>query len=249
MLYNGHMEVIVSLQNAQVKKWTALKQKKYRDETGLFLIENEHLVLEALKAGVIEEIIMCEGVEERFEGIKTNYVSANVMKKISNNTSLPKYIAICHKLDKSINEANRVVILDGVQDPGNLGTIIRTCVAFNYDALYISNDTCDIYNAKAIQATQGALFTLPIYRGDIKDFIYSLKKDGFNIIATSLDDSKPLKDTKEKDKMAFIFGNEGNGINKEILDLSDDIVRIEISNFESLNVAIACGIMLYQFRK
>ena len=243
------MDTIVSLQNSQVKKWASLHQKKYRDEHGLFLVENEHLIEEALKSNVVKEIIIKENEEDKYSFSKTTYVSEEVMKKICNSTSVAKYVAVCEKVQLDVNNPKRVVLLDNVQDPGNLGTIIRTCVAFGYDALYLSKDACDAYNDKCLQATQGAIFYLPIYRGELKDFINNIKKDGFEVIGTSLRDSICLKELEEKEKMAFVFGSEGNGISDNVLDLCDKKVIIEMNDFESLNVAVASGIVLYKFSK
>lgn len=243
------MEKIVSLQNSKVKKWTSLHEKKYRDKEGLFLVENEHMIEEALKNNAVKEIILREDIIDKYNFDNTVYVSKEVMKKICNSNSIADSIAVCFKSDKDINELNRVILLDGVQDPGNLGTIIRSAVSFGFDAMYISNDTCDIYNDKCLQATQGAIFKLPVLRGNLVDYIEALKEEGFNIVGTSLKESNTLSSLNEKEKMAFVFGNEGNGVSEIVLDKCDENIFIEIGDFESLNVAVATGIVLYKFRK
>ena len=240
------MEKITSLTNSKIKKWVSLHQKKYRDETGLFLVEGEHLIEEALKANCVDTIITDTTSPFDFENVVE--VTPQIMKKLSTHTSDEHYIAVCHKLAKDVKKARRVVLLDEVQDPGNVGTIIRSAVSFGYDAIYLSENSCDIYNDKTIRSTQGALFDIPIITGNLKDIITSLKKDGFTIYSLALRDATPFSKVKEKDKMAFIFGNEGNGIHEDIIDLSDEVVKIEMQKFESLNVAIAAGIVLYKFQ-
>ena len=243
------MSRIESLQNANVKKWASLSQKKYRDAYNLFLVENEHLIKEAIEANILEELVIIEEEVDKYDFNNITIVTDNIMKKISSSTSTAKAIGVCHKVNLDINNPRRVVILDDIQDPGNLGTIIRTATAFGYDAIYLSLESCDQYNSKVIQSSQGALFKMPIYRSNLKDIITSLKKDGFYIVGTSLQESHLLEKVEAKDKMAFVFGNEGNGIKKEILDMCDENVFIEINNFESLNVAVASGIVLYKFSK
>ncbi len=241
------MEKIVSLTNSKVKKWVSLQKKKNRDILNLFLIEGEHLIEEALKANCVDCIITDTTCPFDFKEVYE--VTPQIMKKISTHTSEVHFIAVCHKLDQGITNVKRVVLLDGIQDPGNLGTIIRSAVSFGFDAVYASKDTCDLYNEKVIRSTQGALFSIPVIYASIVDIMKELKKDGFVTYSFALQNASTFKDIQEKEKMAFIFGNEGNGIRKEVLDVSDEIIKIEMNHFESLNVAVACGIVLYQFQK
>ena len=241
------MEEINSLQNARIKKWALLHKKKYRDESGLFLIEGEHLIEEALKAGCVETILFDETCPFAFDN--TVKVTAAIMKKLSANVSDVHLIAVCHQKTKTAEKPKRAVLLDGVQDPGNLGTIIRTAVSFGFDEVILSPDCADLYNEKTVRATQGALFHIPCARGDLSEAIAGLKQQGFAVYATALDSSVPLQQLEETEKMAFVFGNEGQGVTEKIQKESDSRVRIEMEGFESLNVAVAAGIVMYRFRR
>ncbi len=240
------MESITSLQNSKVKKWTALHKKKERDNTGLFLIEGEHLIQEALKENIVETIITDEQCPFDFENIVQ--VSPQIMRKISDNVSAVHLIAVCHKLEKQPDMVSRALLLDGVQDPGNLGTLIRTAVSFSFDVVYVSEDTCDLYNDKAIRSTQGALFHMPVIRANLVDVVKQLQKDGFTIVATSLEESETMSEIPKSEHMGFIFGNEGQGVSKVLQHEANHRLRIEMHGFESLNVAVAGGIVMYQYR-
>lgn len=241
------MEQITSLQNSRVKKWCALHKKKERDNTGLFLIEGEHLAQEAMAAGCIQEVITDE--ERKLPFPKVFYVTPAIMKKISENVSEVHLIAVCRKPDLLPAKLNRVILLDGVQDPGNLGTLIRTAISFSFDAVYCSEDTCDLYNDKAVRSTQGALFHIPVIRCNLNDLVKNLQKDGFKVIATSLEKSHTIDEIPTEEKMAFIFGNEGQGVHKNLQACADDRLRIDMHGFESLNVAVAGGIVMYSYRQ
>ncbi|NLH62735.1 MAG: RNA methyltransferase [Erysipelotrichaceae bacterium] len=240
------MEKIVSLQNAKVKKWTSLHHKKDRDQSHLFLAEGEHLIGEALAAACVEEIItdtVCP-----YESVPVYEVTPAIMKKISENVSPVHLIAVCKQKEAATDELKRVILLDDVQDPGNLGTLVRTAVSFSFDAVYCSLDTCDLYNEKAVRSTQGALFHIPVIRADLNDIILQLQNDDFTVIATSLEKSHTMAEIPTVNKMAFIFGNEGQGVHKQIQTMADDRLRIDMHGFESLNVAVAGGIVMHNYR-
>lgn len=239
------MERIKSLQNAKVKNLVKLHQKKYRDETGLFLVEGEHLVTEAKKAGVLQYIITDEEDKADADGL---FVTPEIMKKISTNVSAVHVIGVCGKCKIAVKEPKRIVLLDDVQDPGNLGTLIRTAVSFSFDAIYCSKHTADVYNEKVIRSTQGALFYIPVIYSDLTQTIALLKKDGFTVIGTSLHEADGMRSFKAREKMAFVLGNEGQGVSEEILSQCDAKLFIEMHGFESLNVAVAGGIVMYTFQ-
>lgn len=238
--------VIESLTNEKVKKWVKLHQKKYRDEYGLFLIEEEHLIEEALKAEAVLTIIMIEGINNIFNFDNVVFVSGNVMRKISNNVSEVNYIAVCKKLEERMCKTDRVLVLDKVQDPGNLGTLIRSALSFGFDQILLSEDCVDIYNEKVIRATQGAIFHINFKMGDLVEELGKLSD--YNILAFSLDNSNYLSELKVKDKLCIVLGNEGQGISKEVFECCNQKVKIEMKNFESLNVAVAGSIAMYNFR-
>jgi TrmH family RNA methyltransferase len=246
-MYNTHMEKIESAQNARIKRWTSLHEKKERDASGCFLVEGEHLIQEALGEGAVDTIITDLEVCP-FQHDHLIQVTEPIMKKLSANVSGAHLIAVCHKQLQQPEHLSRLLILDGVQDPGNLGTLVRTAVSFSFDAVYCSNDCADLYNEKTIRSTQGALFHIPVIRTDLKDLIVSLKAQQVKVICTALDGSRPMTVIPPSEKMALILGNEGQGVSKDLQLLSDTCMRIEMEGFESLNVAVAGGIVMYHYQ-
>lgn len=242
------MEMITSMQNARIKRWAGYHNKKERDRDGRFLIEGEHLIEEALKEGIVETIVT-DQENSSFSCKDMVQVTESIMKKLSSNVSNVHYIAVCRKLDKKPKNNRRILILDGVQDPGNLGTLIRTAVSFSFDAIYISKDACDLYNEKVIRSTQGALFHIPVIRTEMKGLVEELQGDGVLCVATSLEKSKTMSEIPAVSKMAFVLGNEGQGVEKAIQAMCDERLRIEMNGFESLNVAVAGGIVMYAYRQ
>ena len=240
------MEKIVSLQNAKVKTWSSLHQKKYRDRFGLFLVEGEHLIGEAMQAGVLEALIFDEPCA--FDCPQMYEVTPQIMNRLSANVSDVHMIGVCRILQNAPQNMKRVVLLDGIQDPGNLGTIVRTARSFSFDAVYCSPQCADLYNEKAVRSTQGALFHIPVIRCELTPLLRELQKDGFTAVGTSLQESFPLKKLPEHEKMAFVFGSEGQGVSAGVLNQCDVNVRIEMDGFESLNVAVAAGIIMYEFQ-
>ena len=239
--------IYTSTSNEKIKALSRLNEKKYRDQEDLFLIEGEHVVLEAYKKGLIKELIVDENEGFKLD-VPTIHVTSKVIKYLSNLTTPPKIMAVCKKINSN-TIGRKILILDDIQDPGNLGAIIRSAVAFNVDTIVLSVNSVDLYNSKVIRSTQGLLFYLNYIRCDIIDFINKIKHDNYTIYGTKVDGGKILKnvDTK-KEKFAIIMGNEGNGLNKNIYPLCDDFIYIEMNNVcESLNVAVATSIILYEF--
>lgn len=243
--------VITSLENKKVKDFVKLQKKKYRDSTRTFMVEGEHLVIEALKANVLKEVIMLDG-KSTSVSVPCTYVTYEVMKKISNMDSVPDIIGVCTKSDKNDIVGNKILLLDDIQDPGNLGTIIRSAVAFNVSTIILSSLTVDLYNSKVLRATQGMLFHINIIRMDSMDAINLLKSKGYMIYGTSVDNGVDVRSlTKnEKEKVCLIMGNEGNGVSTDILKTSDKNLYIKMNEeVESLNVGVACSILLYELER
>lgn len=240
--------MITSLQNEKIRNILKLKQKKYRDESGLFLVEGYHLVEEARKYQCIQMIITT--LEETFEE-ETLYVSQNVMNKLAFTKTPQPMMALCRKqTHQSFNRnAKRYLLLDNVQDPGNVGTIIRTALALGYDQLIMSKDCVDLYNDKVIRSTQGALFQMPICIMDLKEAISLLKEAHVSIYGTSLYHAQSIECYQSQEKMAFVMGNEGQGVSQDILEICDHLLYIPIQSIESLNVGIASAIVMYHFRQ
>ena len=237
---------INSTDNKKIKDLKKLHQKKYRDESKTFLVEGIHLVKEAYKTNNLLEVILLEG-EEIDINVPITYVSKNVIKYLSELETPYNVIGIC-KYQEIKEIKNKVLMLDNIQDPGNLGTIIRSSLAFNIDTIILSNTSVDLYNSKVLRATQGMNFYLNIIRDDLKKYITDLKNKGYTIYTTDVNNGKELKSIKISDKYVIIMGNEGNGVSKEIASLSDEKIYINMnSSCESLNVAVATSIILYEF--
>lgn len=243
--------VITSLENKKVKDLVKLQKKKYRDLIGTFMVEGEHLVIEADKASVLKEVIVLEGKDFSFS-VPCTYVTYEVMKKISNMDSVPDIIGVCSKSDKTDIVGNKILLLDDIQDPGNLGTIIRSAVAFNVSTIILSSLTVDLYNSKVLRATQGMLFHINIIRMDSCDAINNLKSMGYKIYGTSVLNGVDVRSLSDKDieKVCLIMGNEGNGVSTDILNMTDKNLYIKMNDeVESLNVGVACSILLYELER
>lgn len=239
--------MIESVNNEQIKEIRKLKDKKNRDESNLFLVEGDHLVREAYKSGNLVKLILTEDIYD-FD-VEKLLVSDKVIKSISelNNSSV---IGICKKISTELNLTKNVLILDGLQDPGNLGTIIRSCIAFGIDNLVLSNNSVDLYNSKVIRSTQGMIFNINIIRDDLSKVISLLKENNYNIYGTNVINGIDIKDVKKDEKYAIIMGNEGNGISKDVSSLVDKNIYIKMNEkCESLNVAVSASIILYELSK
>lgn len=241
------MEEITSRNNARIVLWDQLHEKKERYAQKRFLIEGEHLIAEALKYNLVETILTISETTP-FAFAHSIRVHPSVMKKLSRNVSSTRYMAVCRMQEKPIQKTNRLLLLDDVQDPGNIGTLIRTAVSFAFDGMYLSPGCCDIYNEKVIRSTQGALFALPIQYGDLANIMDDLHQQHVRIYAGTLDASVPLSSIQADEKIAVLLGNEGQGIHPALQKKSDVCIRIEMNGFESLNVAVAGGIIMYQLR-
>ncbi|HJF39414.1 TrmH family RNA methyltransferase [Thomasclavelia spiroformis] len=238
--------MITSASNNTIKALIKLKQKKYRDETGYYLVEGEHLVEEAMKAKQVECLISTKDITSDLPII---VVSNEVMSKLSFTKSPQSIMAKCKiKKEKKLIDGKRYLILDDLQDPGNIGTLIRTALAFSIDQVILSNNCVDLYNDKLLRSMQGANFHISCIYDDLKTVISTLKKNNVKIIGSALENGQDIKQIKISEKMAFVVGNEGNGMNKDILQECDYVGYIPINTIESLNVAIAGSIMMYHFK-
>ena len=238
------MEQIESSANVRIKEWAKLLQKKERDKTGRFLAEGDHLIEEALREGLVEVIISDHAQDYAFE--PKILAPSHVIAKLSASVSGAHSVAVCRQKKAEPAAMNRILMLDGIQDPGNLGTLIRTAVSFQYDAVICSEKTVDLYNDKVIRSTQGSLFHIPVLRTDLENCVRQLQNDGICVIATTLEDAVPLGSLNCPKRYAVILGNEGSGVSRVLQDSADVRVRIEMAGFESLNVAVAGGIMMYE---
>lgn len=239
--------LIESIDNKKIKSLRKLHNKKYRDEEKKFLVEGIHLVKEAYNSGNLIEVILLDGEEI---DIDTNitYATKNVIKSLSELETPYNVIGVCKYSDEK-EPGNKILMLDNIQDPGNLGTIIRSSVAFNIDTIILSETSVDLYNSKVLRGCQGMNFHINIIRDNLKKYINELKEKNYTIYTTDVNNGKELKNIKKSNKYVIIMGNEGNGVSKEISDLSDERIYIDMNkNCESLNVAVATSIILYEFK-
>jgi TrmH family RNA methyltransferase len=240
--------LITSLDNNKIKEIIKLNSSKYRKEGSLFVVEGYHLVEEAYKANLLIEVFILDGKDLQFE-IEKTYVNENVMRKITSLESYSEVIGICKMKEDNIT-GNHILMLDNIQDPGNLGTIIRSAVAFNIDTIVMSYDTVDIYNPKVVRASQGMLFHLNLVKTDLTKTINDLKEKGYKIYSTDVENGIEINKVQNVDKYVIIIGNEGNGIKKGILSLSDEKIYIKMNDkCESLNAGVAASIILYELSR
>jgi RNA methyltransferase, TrmH family len=249
------VKYIHSSKNPQVKQWKKLHTKKERENSGTFLVEGFHLVEEALKIeDMVLELIVSEEVEIPpridYGSVSMTQINKEVVKELAETETSQGIFAVCKQPKHKQVDATSYLLLDAVQDPGNLGTIIRTADAAGIDAIVVGNGSVDIYNSKVLRSAQGSHFHLPIIRGDLFEWIEKLKSDGIPIYGTSLDNGIVFTEVEPTPSYALIVGNEGNGIQTDLLNETTKNLYIPIfGKSESLNVAVATGILLYYFKK
>ena len=242
--------VISSKDNKKIKDYRKLNTTKGRKKSGLFLIEGEHLVEEAIKHGVsFEEVIISENFKHDLElsDKALMYVTEEVMKSLSSLETPPGIIAIVKSVKERKLSYNRVLLLENIQDPGNLGTLIRTADAFGFKTIIVSPDTVDPYNPKVLRAAQGSHFHLNILTRQVSEAVMAFK--GLKI-GTSLDDAVYIDSfNKPDDDIMLVLGNEGSGLREDTLNMMDINAKIDmVGDSESLNVAIAGAILMHHFK-
>ena len=240
------IQEISSKQNTKVKYCLKLHQQAFRDEEQKFLVEGEHLLEMALQNNSVLEVFTLKERNDLPKNINQYIVNEEILRKIAFTMNPQSVVAVCKMSSEKPVQSDRILYLDDVSDPGNLGTILRTALAFGYNDILLSQNCCSVYNEKAIQASQGALFTLNIHQNFDKK---KLQQIGYQIVATEVKGSVGLDLFKPNRKHILILGNESRGVSRELLDISNARVRIDIKNIESLNVGVAGGIVMHQFAK
>ncbi len=242
--------LITSLDNERIKNYIKLKERKYRKETNTYIVEGEHLVLEAYKAGMVQEVILARDEVLPIDS-EIIYVTDEILNKITTMENAPRVMALC-KMPTKKEYGKKLLLLDGIQDPGNLGTIIRSAVAFDVDTILLGKNTVDLYNPKTIRAAQGMNFHIVILEEDLVKVIQKLKDKDIPVYGTDVNNGEDVRVLKEKDKesYALVMGNEGNGLSEEIRNLCDSMLYIKMNeNVESLNVGVATSILLYELNR
>lgn len=244
--------MITSVKNEKIKALKKLHQKKYRSQTNTFLIEGAHLIEEALLSSWnTKEIIVSEevSVPETAQGLTITLVTKQVFKELSFTASPQGIMAVVEMKKESTADGEVLVLLDAIQDPGNLGTIIRTADAAGANGIVLGRGSVDLFNDKVIRATQGSIFHIPIFQADLEEELAHLKQAGYHIWATALEEAENYKMLPIPQKTAILFGNEGAGVKELLLEKADERVTIPIfGKAESLNVSIAAGILLYYLK-
>lgn len=253
------MQVIKSKDNNTLKEIKKLKEKKYRVENKRFIIEGFRFIEEGLKSDFdIDKIFIKESSTDKFKENFSSYVdnydeklfivSDNLFKGISGTENSQGVLAVLNmKEEASIVKEGMYILVDKVQDPGNLGTIIRTAHSAGCNGVILSKDTVDLYNEKTLRSTMGSIFNIPIIHDEDLFFTKELIDKGYNLVCSSLQTDKNFYEVNLVDNAIIAVGNEGNGISDEVMNLATCKVKIPmLGNTESLNVAIAVSIMIYE---
>ncbi|MDR1150603.1 MAG: RNA methyltransferase [Clostridiales bacterium] len=250
------MAIIISSRNNNLfKKILSLKNKKNRDRESLFLIEGKKFVLEAQKCSMVKNIIVSEtyfknNKNDLFNLEEKIVFSDYIFEMISDTENTQGIVALCekNKIDiDNIFKENNIIILNNINDPGNLGCIIRNCVAFDVGVIIISKGSVDLYNPKVLRASAGNIFKIKIFcEVNITKILSKLKHAGFYIYATYLSSNNYIHTIKFKLKKVIIFGNESNGVSNDLIDFIDETIKIKTNSVESLNLAVSSGIILNQ---
>ncbi|MBQ6478810.1 MAG: RNA methyltransferase [Erysipelotrichaceae bacterium] len=237
--------MITSLENKTVKELTKLHQKKYRSDS--FLLCEKDLIEVARKSGNLKQLIYVGDPPFVFKN--SLEVSQEVLNKISKRTDLD-YIGVSSIIEENDNYGDRIMILDHLQDPLNIGRIMEEARLFGFDSLILSEECADLYNEKCLNNCKGGIFELKICHKGLPEEVKKLRQNGYVVYATGLQDhTRELHEVESAEKMAFILGNEGSGVTKELMAAADGVMKIDMRNIDSLNVGMASAIIMYRFRK
>ena len=256
------MQTITSKDNELIKHIRKLKDKKYRDESNEYVVEGVKLVEEAVKENAkIKQIIVCEDTTRTYE-IPTHimleiarYECISVSNKIFNIiTQVTNPQGIMAIIEKNAQDAqidysqDIIVVLDDVQDPGNLGTILRTVDSIGLNQIIVSKGTADAFNSKVVRSTMGAIFRIKIIEVEnLAQAIKEMRKHHFKLMVTSLKTKNSIYDI-DFNKKIIVIGNEANGVSKEIQDMADEKAKIPmLGRTESLNASVAAGVVMYEY--
>ena len=245
------MTIITSKANSVVKNAKKLHQKKYRKSA--YLIEGWHLFEEAVQAGVtIEKIFALESYRDQLAAFpQTVWVSEEILRDLADTQTPQGIVAVIQKEEVGLPDLHqgKFLFLEDVQDPGNVGTMIRTADAAGFTGVIVSDKSADIYSLKTLRSMQGSHFHLPIYRMSLATFVEEAKKTAIPILATTLSkDSKDYRELSPLEDFVLVMGNEGQGISSVMAESADQLVHIGMKGrAESLNVAVAAGILMFYF--
>jgi len=261
------MEVITSKDNNKIKYIRSLNSKKIRNEDSSFVVEGIKFVNESLtEKRNIKFVLISNNILEKEETKNLILILINenidffvcedfIFNSISETINSQGILAIISKLEQNkeriLTDCKFLVLCDRIQDPGNLGTIIRTADAFGSAGIILNEGCVDVYNSKVIRASAGSMFRVPFIMGDdTEEIISDLKKARYKIISTVVSSDYSFDDVEKSEKICLVIGNEGQGVSQEIRDSSDVNITIKMDGrAESLNASIAAGICIYEIRK
>ena len=257
------IDYIQSKDNKTIKHIISLQQRKYRQKFGEYTVEGIRAVTDLGKKGFLRAILIRESKRSELEPlvqkdftISSVYVVQDpIFDKIEHSVNGQGILGIAKKcindLHSFIVEDGLYVALDGVQDPGNLGTIIRTAVAAGAKGIFLLKGTVDPYNEKCVRSTMSALCNIPIFEDiTLSEFYDFIKDNSIKTYVTSLDNAKPYHTISYAKRTMVILGNEGNGVSKEIIEMCDQAITIPMyGDIESLNVSIAAALCMYKVRE
>lgn len=251
-LAGGEMLEITSVNNDKIKETAKLQQKKYRNETGLFLLEGYKPVFEAYNEKVeIQTVYTTQKYLEKFSFIKEKIVPVTepVLKKLSTTSSVCEAVAVAKQKNitiEQIKDKKRIVLIENIKDAGNLGTLLRSAAAFNIEAVILSGDTIDLYNPKVVRSAVGALFKIPVVNVDLKEVRKLFKSHNFIATVVNHKDIVNPATINYTKPFVIMLGSEADGLTKESIETADIKTTIPIQkNTESLNLSIAGSIMFY----
>lgn len=256
------MQIITSKDNEIIKNIKKLKEKKYRDISNSYIIEGIKLIKEAIYENKsIKQIVVCEenandgGIDQKllYEIAKYEciYVNKKIFTFISDVQNPQGILAVIEKQNSEENidyKEDVIVVLDGIQDPGNLGTILRTIDSVGLKQVIVSKETADAYNPKVVRSTMGAIFRVNIIESNnLIETLKNLRKHKYKVMATSLETNNNIYNV-DYNKKVIVIGNEANGVSKDILDFADEKIKIPmLGRTESLNASVATSIILYEY--
>lgn len=254
------MQIITSKDNEIVKEVKKLKEKKYREQANKFIVEGTRILEDAINEKAdIDMIVICEECIKNIDKklmyeiakYKCIYVSEQVFNTMTDVTNPQGILAVVKRKNNTNNidyTQDIIVVLDGIQDPGNLGTILRTIDSANLNQVILSKQTADCYNPKVVRSTMGGIFRINVIQSeDILKDLKDMKNNGFEIVVTSLDTETSVYGI-DYTKKVIVIGNEANGVSKPVQELADIKVKIPIlGKTESLNASVAAGIMIYEY--
>ena len=253
------MESISSPKNEKIKELVKLQTAKGRKKAGMYLLEGEHLVEEAIKERAqIKLIVVTSNRLEDYKNllaqtdVQVLVVSQDVFHKLSMTETTQGILAVVEIVKQEIlPNKGRFIVLDAVQDPGNLGTIVRTADAAGFDAVVLGTGTVDLYNDKVLRSMQGSHFHIPVFQANLQEYLPILKEKGVQVAVTALHrDSKDYSVLQGAIDVAIVVGNEGQGVSDDVIDLADVVVTIPMfGKAESLNVSIASALLMYKTKE